>query len=163
MPLYSRLLAVVAFVMLPSFASSADPLHTRIDKHIARGFGDNAKHAAPRASDEEFFRRVYLDLVGTIPTVSELNDFLADSAKDKREKLIDKLLASPGYARRMAWFFDVTLMERGKDVQVPRAAWEAHPFPRSGRAAPPTSSQRQPVAADPWPRRQARHALPCGR
>src|SRR5262249_43002731 len=50
----------------------------------------------------------------------------ADSAKDKREKLIDKLLASPGYARRMAWFFDVTLMERGKDTRVPRAAWEAY-------------------------------------
>lgn len=126
MPVYSRLLAVVTLLALPSLALSADPLHTRIDKHIAKGFGENAKHAAPRAGDEEFFRRVYLDLVGTTPTVSELNDFLADSAKDKREKLIDKLLASFGYARRMVWFFDVTLMERGKDSKVPRAAWEAY-------------------------------------
>jgi hypothetical protein len=126
LPVPSRLLALITLLTLPSFAISADPLRLRIDKHLAGGFGENAKHVAPRASDEEFFRRVYLDLVGTTPTVSELNDFLADSAKDKREKLIDQLLASPGYARRMAWFFDVMLMERGKDAKVPRAAWEAY-------------------------------------
>jgi hypothetical protein len=126
MPVLSRLLAAVTILALPGFALSEEPLHSRIDKHITRGFGENAKHAAPRAGDEEFIRRAYLDLVGTTPTVAELNDFLADSAKDKREKLIDKLLASFGYSRRMAWFFDVTLMERGKDSKVSRADWEAY-------------------------------------
>ncbi len=118
-----RPIAAVLLLTIPGSAFASDPLHARIDKHIAGGFGDT-KTIAPRASDDEFLRRVYLDLVGTAPTVAELNDFLADSAKDKREKLIDRLLASPGYARRMAWHFDVMLMERRNDVKVPRQAWE---------------------------------------
>jgi hypothetical protein len=119
-----RLLAAALLLTLCGSAFGADPLHTRIDKHIGVGFGDLKKHVAPRAGDDEFFRRVYLDLTGTTPTVAELNAFLADSEKDKREKLIDKLLASPGYARRMAWHFDVMLMERRADSKVARAAWE---------------------------------------
>jgi hypothetical protein len=126
MPARSHLLAATCLLTLPGLASGAGPLHARIDKHIAAGFGEQAKFAAPRAGDEEFARRVYLDMVGTLPTVAELNEFLADSAKDRREKLIDKLLASPGYARRMAWHFDAMLMERGKDAKVPHAAWEAY-------------------------------------
>lgn len=126
MAVLSRLLAAVTALALPGFASADDPLHARIDKHIADGQGDQKKLAAQRASDDEFFRRVYLDLTGTTPTVAELNDFLADSAKNKREKLIDKLLASPGYARRISWHFDVMLMERRADAKVPRAAWEEY-------------------------------------
>ena len=121
-----RLLAVAATVALPSLALAQEPLHKRIDKHVAAGAPDYKSRAAPLASDEEFLRRVYLDLVGTTPSVTELNEFLADGTKDKRAKLIDKLLASPGYARRMAWHFDVTLMERRADAKVPRAAWEAY-------------------------------------
>jgi hypothetical protein len=121
-----RLFAAALLLALPGFARAADPLHARIDKHIADGSGDLKKHVAPPATDDEFFRRVYLDLTGTTPTVAELNAFLADEEKDKREKLIDKLLASPGYMRRMAWHFDVMLMERRPDAKVPRAAWEEY-------------------------------------
>src|SRR5579883_89694 len=123
---HSRLTAVVALLVLPRVVLSAEPFHVHIDKHITDGFGDAKPQAAPRAGDEEFCRRIYLDLTGTIPTVTELNEFLGDSTKDKREKLIDKLLASPGYARRMAWHFDVMLMERGRDAKVTRAAWESY-------------------------------------
>ena len=123
MPAASRLVAAVLLFVVTGSALASDPLHARIDRRIADGFGE-PKATAPRATDDEFVRRVYLDLSGTTPTVAELNDFLADSSKDKREKLIDKLLASPGYARRMAWHFDVMLMERRPDAKVPRAAWE---------------------------------------
>jgi hypothetical protein len=112
---------------LPSLASAAEqPLRARIDKHITDGQGDHPNHAAPRAGDEEIVRRIYHDQAGTAPTVAELNDFLADSAPDKRTKLIDRLLAAPGYARRMAWHFDVLLLERRPDGKVPRAAWEEY-------------------------------------
>lgn len=126
MLVHSRLIAAVVLLVLPCVALSAEPFHVRIDKRVTDGFGDAKPNAAPRASDEEFCRRIYLDLTGTIPTVAELNEFLGDSTKDKREKLIDKLLASPGYARRMAWHFDVMLMERGHDAKVTRAAWETY-------------------------------------
>lgn len=44
------------------------------------------------ASDEAFLRRVYLDVVGQLPTVEEYNSFMADKSPDKRAKLIDKLI-----------------------------------------------------------------------
>ncbi len=122
----SRLLALVALFTLPALLRAEEPLRVRIDKHIANGVPDFQKKAAPAASDEEFLRRVTLDLTGTAPTVAELHDFLADSAKDKRERLIDKLLAGTGYARRMAWHFDVMLMERRPDAKVPRTDWEQY-------------------------------------
>ncbi|MAS95097.1 MAG: cell surface protein [Verrucomicrobiales bacterium] len=43
-------------------------------------------------SDEEFLRRVYLDVVGQLPTVEEYNTFLADKSPDKRNKVVDQLL-----------------------------------------------------------------------
>jgi len=50
-----------------------------------------------RADDAEFLRRVCLDLAGKIPTAAEARDFLDDPAPDKRERVVDSLLASPAY------------------------------------------------------------------
>jgi len=50
-------------------------------------------------SDAVFIRRVYLDLLGTLPTAREARDFIQDSdAKNKRRLLIDRLLERPEYA-----------------------------------------------------------------
>ena len=51
-----------------------------------------------RASDEVFLRRVYLDLAGRIPTLSETRSFLGSRHQDRREQLVDRLLDSPAYA-----------------------------------------------------------------
>jgi hypothetical protein len=53
---------------------------------------------SPLASDAEFLRRASLDAIGTLPTSQEVRDFLADSAADKRDKLVDRLLDRPEYA-----------------------------------------------------------------
>lgn len=45
------------------------------------------------SNDAEFLRRVYLDVIGVIPTIQEAQSFLADRTPGKREKLIDALLA----------------------------------------------------------------------
>ena len=50
-------------------------------------------------TDEEFIRRVYLDVIGISPTIEETSAFLADAAADKRAKLIDRLLDRPEYAK----------------------------------------------------------------
>ncbi|HEY1378374.1 MAG TPA: DUF1549 and DUF1553 domain-containing protein [Gemmataceae bacterium] len=110
---------------VPAVGRADEPLHERIDALIAAGHPDYDRHAAPPASDAEFLRRVYLDLNGTLPTANEVRAFLADGSADRREQLIDRLLAQPAYARRMAQHFDVTLMERRKDAKVPHDAWEA--------------------------------------
>lgn len=53
-------------------------------------------------------RRIYLDAVGRIPTAEEAAAFLADKAPDKRAKLVDKLLHSPGYTMHMYnWMGDM--------------------------------------------------------
>ena len=57
---------------------------------------------ASRCSDEEFVRRVYLDLTGAIPRVSEVQEFLAENRSDKRAILIDRLLDSPAHATHLA-------------------------------------------------------------
>lgn len=82
------------------------------------------KFNAP-ATDEQFVRRIYLDAVGRVPTAEEARTFLASTAPDKRAKLIDQLVYSPGYTMQMYnWLGDVL---RVKDVfgkNVPAFSFE---------------------------------------
>lgn len=55
--------------------------------------------------DDLFVRRVYLDIIGRIPTREEFLRFAESARKDKREALIDELLQSPGYASHMFNYF----------------------------------------------------------
>ena len=60
------------------------------------------------AGDSEFLRRVTLDLTGQIPTAQKVKDFLADTRSDKRDRLIDELLASEEFVDRWTlWFGDL--------------------------------------------------------
>lgn len=53
---------------------------------------------AALCSDGVFVRRVFLDVIGTLPTAQEATDFLADKNPDKRRLLIDRVLDRPEYA-----------------------------------------------------------------
>ena len=59
-----------------------------------------------------------------IPTSAEARAFLDDPSAYKRQKLIDRLLAGPEYARRMQEVFDAMLMERRDDTYVPAPEWQ---------------------------------------
>src|SRR6478735_8284797 len=111
------LLAVTA-----SQSRGQEALHERIDRAIEEA---RAGRVAPPADDAEFLRRASLDLTGTIPTVDEAKAFLEDTNPAKREALIDRLMGSLGFARRMQNVFDVMLMERRPAANVPAAEWEA--------------------------------------
>lgn len=54
---------------------------------------------ATACSDEEFLRRVSLDLLGILPTIDETTAFLADTGEHKRERLVDALLQREEYAK----------------------------------------------------------------
>lgn len=54
------------------------------------------------AGDEQFLRRVYLDVLGILPEIDETRAFLADERPDKRARLIDELLERPEYAEYWA-------------------------------------------------------------
>jgi len=55
--------------------------------------------------DDLFVRRVYLDIIGRIPTREEFLRFAESAREDKREALIDELLQSPGYASHLFNYF----------------------------------------------------------
>ncbi|HXG08232.1 MAG TPA: DUF1553 domain-containing protein [Gemmataceae bacterium] len=110
MALLARAAVPLALLALAVASRADQPLHARIDALIAAK-ADGRPTAAP-AADAEFLRRAYLDLAGRIPSVQEARDFLADPAPDKRAKVIDRLLDSPDYPRRMQELFHVMLMER---------------------------------------------------
>ena len=54
--------------------------------------------ASPLSKDEEFVRRVFLDITGTLPNSSDLKAFLANTSADKRSKLVQDLLNKPAYS-----------------------------------------------------------------
>lgn len=62
------------------------------------------------ADDRAFVRRLYLDVLGRIPTTAEADAFLRSREKNKRAALTDRLLASPEHARHLREVFDVVLM-----------------------------------------------------
>src|SRR5687767_13001633 len=121
-----RLFPLTAALLWTQLSSaSAQPLHVRIDQAIAAR-PDFSGIAATPAGDEEFLRRVTLDLTGTIPTADEARAFLADGAPHKRARVIERLLTSPEHARHLQNVFDVLLMERRPDKNVPRAQWQEY-------------------------------------
>jgi hypothetical protein len=70
---------------------------SRIDELALEEWRDLGVAPAPLADDHEFVRRVYGDLLGTLPTPEEARAFVADPAADKRARLIDALLERPEY------------------------------------------------------------------
>jgi len=83
-----------------------------IDAEIARKLAEAKIPPSPRSSDDEFLRRVYLDITGVIPSADQARAFLDDRSPDKRAKLLDELLADPHYGRRMADIWTAKLFPR---------------------------------------------------
>ena len=143
-----RLVAFAAMffaVSLAAFAQAPAPLHQRIDQLVnAAPLGP----LAPICSDAEFVRRVSLDLNGMTPTGPEAKAFLDDPAPDKRPKLIEKLLASPRFARHLANTFDVMLMERRADAHVPSPEWQKYLYESFLANKPYDQLVREIIATD---------------
>ncbi len=79
------------------------------------------------SSDEEFLRRVCLDLTGTLPPPQRVREFLEDPDPGKRDRLIEVLLDSPEYVDywtyRLADLFRVAMYSTGK-LKNTRMYWE---------------------------------------
>ncbi len=71
----------------------------QIDQIFAESWQAQQVTPAPLADDSEFLRRVWLDLAGRIPSISEARQFLSDSNAKKRTELVEQLLDSPTYVR----------------------------------------------------------------
>jgi hypothetical protein len=84
----------------PGFAWKALPQYNYIDQKIDAKLQRLKIQPSPLVDDATFLRRVSLDLTGQIPTPEAVQAFLADPApsRQKRAKMIDRLIASPAYA-----------------------------------------------------------------
>jgi len=102
-------------VAAPLAKKDAAALAKLIDQHIDKKLAEAKIPASATCSDEEFVRRVYLDLTGTIPTAEKARAFLDSTDPDKRAKLIDQLLADPNYGRRLSDIWQAKLLPRGSD------------------------------------------------
>lgn len=78
---------------------------SKIDQTVAVKLKKLNQKPREAINDAEFCRRVYLDVVGRIPTFKELTSFLDDESKTKRSALIDKLLNSKGYVSNFTNFW----------------------------------------------------------
>jgi hypothetical protein len=99
--------AMLGFIPGGSRSYNFDQQHKAgsIDSYIFDDLKKNGITPAPRTTDWEFIRRVTLDLTGRIPKSDRVLAFVADSATDKRAKLIDELLDQPEWVDKWTMFF----------------------------------------------------------
>ena len=107
------------FLMLVLLAVSALPgiaygqrLRDTIDQQIVKAWKDRGITPAQPASDAEFLRRVYLDLLGIIPTYEEATVFLNYQSSDKRERLIERLLNHERFGLHQSDVWDMVYFGR---------------------------------------------------
>ena len=81
----------------PAFQPTPVPTDHFIDQHVITKLNDLKVLPSDLATDEEFLRRVFLDLIGVQPTPTELRAFLADANPAKRTAFVDVLFARPEF------------------------------------------------------------------
>jgi hypothetical protein len=91
--------ATAGVAVIPPAAADYPQVKGRnfIDDHVFAKLRKLRIVPAPLSGDEEFLRRVCLDLTGTLPPPERVRAFTADRDPDKRDKLIEALLDSPQY------------------------------------------------------------------
>ena len=68
-----------------------------INRNIRQVWVDNSMSPSPPATDGEWCRRVYLDILGRVPSVTELREFVGSKEPDRKFKLVNKLLYDENY------------------------------------------------------------------
>ncbi len=87
-----------------------------VDDHVFANLKDLGIPPSPVCDDATFLRRVTLDIAGRLPTAQEADAFLASTAQNKRDQVIETLLASPDYADFFASKWNALLKNRRDDA-----------------------------------------------
>ncbi len=82
---------------IPDEVFASEPRRNFIDELVLDKLQDLHLRPSPLCTDDEFIRRAYLDTIGTLPTLEEVAAFAADASPEKRDALIDSLLARPEF------------------------------------------------------------------
>ncbi len=95
------------------------PRRNFIDDAIFGKLADQKVPAAALTTDEEFFRRINLDLTGRLPNAADVRNFVADKNPDKRNKVIGDLLYSDAFTDKWTmWFGDLMQNTTGSVTQA---------------------------------------------
>ncbi|HWQ54033.1 MAG TPA: DUF1553 domain-containing protein [Bryobacteraceae bacterium] len=89
-------------------AAPAIPRRNVIDVEIFNTLAAHNVTPAALSTDQEFVRRIYLDLTGRIPSPDDVRNFLANGSPGRRDDLIDRLIYSPEFEDRwIMWLGDL--------------------------------------------------------
>lgn len=101
-----------------NFAWTNPAENNEVDQHVFRKLKLLNILPADLCTDAEFLRRAYLDLCGIVPTADEARLFLADTAPDKRARLIDELLDRTEFADFWAYKWLDVLQSNRLTIQI---------------------------------------------
>lgn len=96
--------------------AGADEVVRQIDQLLSELWTKNDVAPTMPADDSELLRRVYLDLAGRTPSVSEARAFENDESPNRFEALVDRLLKSPDHASHLATVWRRFLIPEGVDL-----------------------------------------------
>ena len=102
----------------PNHASDPRAVAAEVDRLIAANLRKSQIDIAPQCSDEDFLRRVSLDIAGVLPTPQELTLFGLDPDPHKRSAAIDRLLASGDYADHWARYWRDVIQSRATETRL---------------------------------------------
>ena len=103
---------------VPGFQWNSPPENNFVDHHVFEKIRQLQILHSDNCTDEDFVRRVYLDVIGMLPDPGESKAFLADTDPAKRAKLIDTLLERPEFAEFWALKWGDLLRVRNIKVSV---------------------------------------------
>ena len=108
---------------------SVDPVVALINQQIRQAWQENQIVASPVADDEEWLRRVSLDLHGHIPFWKEIDRFRKDKNPNKRAALVDKMLDDPAFVRNWTTLWTNLTIGR-KTAAASQSSRHGKVFPR---------------------------------
>jgi hypothetical protein len=117
-------------VEVPGFKPAQVPQDNLVDRAVFSKL--NRMRISPSAlcTDQEFIRRVYLDVIGILPTPREVQDFVSSGAGDRREQVIGRLIERPEFHDFWALKFADILRSNGRLIQT-KGAYVFHRWIRA--------------------------------
>lgn len=116
----SHTLSILAFTLFAAALHAESPdtsaASKQADALLAKSWQKHRIKPNALVDDATFLRRVYLTVVGRIPTLEEARAFHASQMPDKRAKLIDTLLASEGYVQNFFNYWADVLRAQSQGV-----------------------------------------------
>lgn len=120
----TRLPVLLAVLLAPTFSilQAAEPtppttVANDVDRLIRAELAAAEARVTPLTTDDDFLRRIALDLTGELPSPRDITLFGIDPRPDKRVRVISQLLESPSFATNLARYWRDVIFSRATEVR----------------------------------------------